>query len=226
MANMMYPVRDPLKDLEEFNIRIDIDDEIKANYSKEEIKKMINNTFGVPKFDYDKIIFNGPATIVIWKDGSKTISKCSEDDVFDPEKAVAICFMKRALGDRPAKKILKKEVSKYELSIETISEFGKSFCEGFLSGLMGKTTLIPKIDPKDLHPLKPEQYNLYFDGHTEHVKEINKGRRLSDSESQAAIGEEIYGALKHGEVLAYDNKSDLDSAIEEVKSYMNEEDKK
>lgn len=49
---------------------------------------------------YKRIIFNNPATIVIWKDGSKTVVKCQKDDVFDPEKGLALCFMKKALGNK------------------------------------------------------------------------------------------------------------------------------
>lgn len=49
---------------------------------------------------YERIIFNNPATIVIWKDGSKTVVKCQKDDVFDPEKGLALCFMKKALGNK------------------------------------------------------------------------------------------------------------------------------
>ena len=119
MENMMYPVKSSLAALEELNrreveriaaepIRIDIDDAIKANYSKEEIKKMINKAFGVPKFEYKKIIFNGPCTIILWKDGTKTIAKASDGEMFDPEKGVAICFMKRALGETEGKKVLRK----------------------------------------------------------------------------------------------------------------------
>lgn len=32
------------------------------------------------------VIFAPPATIVYWSDGSKAVVKCSEKDVFDPEK--------------------------------------------------------------------------------------------------------------------------------------------
>ena len=32
------------------------------------------------------VIFAPPATIVYWSDGAKTVVKCSEKDVFDPEK--------------------------------------------------------------------------------------------------------------------------------------------
>lgn len=48
---------------------------------------------------YEKIIFNKPATIVIWKDGTKTVVKCQKNDVYDPEKGLALCFMKKALGN-------------------------------------------------------------------------------------------------------------------------------
>lgn len=64
--------------------------------------------FGVPKFEYKKIIFNGPCTIILWKDGTKTIAKASDGEMFDPEKGVAICFMKRALGETEGKKVLRK----------------------------------------------------------------------------------------------------------------------
>lgn len=44
------------------------------------------------------IIFNDPATIVMWSDGTKTVVKCGESDTFDPEKGVAMCCMKKLLG--------------------------------------------------------------------------------------------------------------------------------
>lgn len=49
---------------------------------------------------YEKIIFNKPATIVIWKDGSKTVVKCQKGDKYNPEKGLALCFMKKALGNK------------------------------------------------------------------------------------------------------------------------------
>lgn len=44
------------------------------------------------------VIFAPPATIVYWSDGSKTVVKCSEKDVFDPEKGLAMAIAKRC-GD-------------------------------------------------------------------------------------------------------------------------------
>lgn len=99
-------------------IRIEIDDMIKANYSNEKIKKMINNTYGKPiamfNYHYKKIIFSGPCTIILWKDGTKTIAKASGGEVFDPEKGVAICFMKKMLGHTETNKVLRKASKQYE----------------------------------------------------------------------------------------------------------------
>lgn len=47
-----------------------------------------------------KVIFNDPATIVFWEDGSKTVVKCQDGDVYDPEKGLAIAISKKALGNQ------------------------------------------------------------------------------------------------------------------------------
>lgn len=46
------------------------------------------------------VIFAPPATIVHWSDGSKTVVKCSEKDVFDPEKGLAMAIAKRCGGNK------------------------------------------------------------------------------------------------------------------------------
>lgn len=52
----------------------------------------------VPK----KIIFNGPATIVMWTDGTKTVVKQSKLDNYDYEKGFAMCVVKKVFGDQYA----------------------------------------------------------------------------------------------------------------------------
>lgn len=47
-----------------------------------------------------KVIFNGPATIVFWKDKTKTVVKCDKDDVFDPEKGLAMAISKKFFGNK------------------------------------------------------------------------------------------------------------------------------
>ena len=46
------------------------------------------------------VIFAPPATIIYWSDGSKTVVKCSEKDVFDPEKGLAMAIAKRCGGSK------------------------------------------------------------------------------------------------------------------------------
>lgn len=47
-----------------------------------------------------KVIFNDPATIVFWEDGSKTVVKCQDGDIYDPEKGLAMAISKKALGNQ------------------------------------------------------------------------------------------------------------------------------
>lgn len=58
-----------------------------------------------------KVVFSGPATIVIWKDGTKTVVKCMEGDDYDPEKGLMMCIMEKLLGGKSAvKKLFKKHI--------------------------------------------------------------------------------------------------------------------
>jgi hypothetical protein len=51
------------------------------------------------EFKIKKVIFNNPATIVYWEDGTKTVIKVQEGDVYDKEKGLALCFAKKACGN-------------------------------------------------------------------------------------------------------------------------------
>lgn len=53
----------------------------------------------------ERVIFSNPATIVIWKDGTKTVAKCRKGDTYSKEAGLAICYMKKIMGSR--KKFLK-----------------------------------------------------------------------------------------------------------------------
>ena len=46
-----------------------------------------------------RVIFNDPATIVLWADDTKTVVKCAKDEKFDPEKGLAMAIAKKALGN-------------------------------------------------------------------------------------------------------------------------------
>lgn len=72
-------------------------------YAADDIKRTLNAFFGagLVTSPYQKamsriknVIFNDPATIVFWNDGTKTVVKCGKDDTFDPEKGLAMAISK------------------------------------------------------------------------------------------------------------------------------------
>lgn len=63
------------------------------------------------KLNIRKVIFNDPATIVFWLDGTKTIVKKAGDEPWDPEKGLAMAIIKKYFGTN-------KEIKKIILSLE------------------------------------------------------------------------------------------------------------
>ena len=72
------------------------------------LKTAMNSVYGITGrescknpfyFGIKKVIYNYPATIVIWADGTKTVVKCHSDEVFDPEKGLAMAICKKAFGN-------------------------------------------------------------------------------------------------------------------------------
>ncbi len=46
-----------------------------------------------------KVIYNKPATIVFWSDGTKTVVVCDKKDKYDPEKGFYIACAKKLFGN-------------------------------------------------------------------------------------------------------------------------------
>ena len=73
------------------------------SFDADALKATLNRYFGtgLTVSPYQKamskiknVIFNDPATIVFWSDGTKTVVKCGKDDTFDPEKGLAMAISK------------------------------------------------------------------------------------------------------------------------------------
>ena len=104
--------------------------EIEA-YRKKKEKK-------VPQIE--RVIFNAPATIVFWKDGTKTVVKAQGDDEFDPEKGLAMAICKKVLGnDRDYYEVFLKHVGRYEKqqrkAQEMLEKLGECANKGYLDSL-------------------------------------------------------------------------------------------
>lgn len=50
-------------------------------------------------FNIKRVIFNGPATIVFWNDGTKTVVKCAEEEIYNKRTAIMWAIMKKAYGN-------------------------------------------------------------------------------------------------------------------------------
>lgn len=46
-----------------------------------------------------RVIFNNPATIILWEDKTKTVVKCGKNDSFDYEKGLAMAIVKKLYGN-------------------------------------------------------------------------------------------------------------------------------
>jgi len=65
-----------------------------------------------------EVRFQDRATIVFWKDGTKTVTKCHKDDAYNPEAAMAMCMLKKLIGDGSYNEAFKRFI-KPEVSAET-----------------------------------------------------------------------------------------------------------
>lgn len=59
----------------------------------------------------EKIIHNGPVTIVFWPDKTKTVVKCSENDIYDPFDAFTAALAKKIYGTTSSVKTMLKKVT-------------------------------------------------------------------------------------------------------------------
>lgn len=78
--------------------------ECENNAAKESSEKKhminLNSNDTTLHVSIENVIFNDPATIVIWGDGSKTVVKCQDGDEFDKEKGLAMAISKKVLGNK------------------------------------------------------------------------------------------------------------------------------
>ena len=80
------------------------------------VGKNLLSGFNKARMNIRKVVFNGPATIVWFNDGTKTIVKKAEDDVDDREKAILLVVTKKLLGNNTAnlRKFIKDAESKVD----------------------------------------------------------------------------------------------------------------
>ena len=72
--------------------------------NKEPVRKMQQakqvNTPEVKSIYIKNVLFNQPATIVFWSDGTKTVSLCHETDTYSKATGLTICICKKLVGNQ------------------------------------------------------------------------------------------------------------------------------
>lgn len=51
------------------------------------------------RYSIKRVIFNPPATVIFWDDGTKSVVKCQEGDTYNPETGFALAYLKKLLGN-------------------------------------------------------------------------------------------------------------------------------
>lgn len=75
---------------------------IVAEHCDTDVKTTLNAFFGIKMeehFEIKKVIFNDPATIILWHDGTKTVVKTQNGEKYDPEKGMAMAISKKCFGN-------------------------------------------------------------------------------------------------------------------------------
>lgn len=72
--------------------------------------------------------FNGPATIVFWADGTKTVVKCQDGDDYSEEVGLAMCIVKKAFGNTSKyNDIFKKWCPSYDAETDDDEYFSEAY---------------------------------------------------------------------------------------------------
>lgn len=93
--------RDPFEEILDY-VRNNLAKEEKEEEKKEEEVKMEKKATPVNTFEIKNVLANEAkgAFTVVWADGTTTVVHLQKGDVWDNEKALAMCFTKKALGNK------------------------------------------------------------------------------------------------------------------------------
>lgn len=85
-----------------------------------------------------KVIFNDPATIVFWEDGTKTVVKCKDGDLFSYDMGIYAATLKKIFGEsysvykKDVNHIIEEEIADKEKLLAALAK--KLEEKGYLTG--------------------------------------------------------------------------------------------
>lgn len=169
----------------------------------------------VEKSPIKNVIFNDPATVVIWDDGSKTVVKCQPGDTYSKETGLALCIAKKYLGNKGNfnevfKKWIPEEVEPVE-ETEPVAEVRFSFEEDAETGEISVGDTVRVVNCGEHYP----SYKGWILDHVTDPDDQRKWLRNTRSWGDGSIGLVKYLA-PHADcrdVLAYVDFGDSCSII-------------
>ena len=132
-----------------------------------------------------KVIFNDPAVIVSWVDGTKTVVK-AQHEVYDPEKGLAMAIAKKAFGNQGN---YYNEISRWT------DEYWDSKCaclpeppsEEYVGKLAQEARDLSETLRKALYPkVSPEARHFVSNAH-QALSEVTSRKRVTKAHMQAAM---------------------------------------
>lgn len=96
------PELPPVMPMSDYELARAIHKGMAIDYSRQSTERAKKNDivkFGMCSVCIRKVIFNAPATVVLWSDGTKTVVKCEPNDIFDKEKGLAMAIVKKMAGN-------------------------------------------------------------------------------------------------------------------------------
>lgn len=79
----------------------------KAEYGGTLSPIYVNDVFATlgDKVYITKVLYNNPATIVFWSDGTQTRNICPPDTLYNPDTGLAFCMLKKLMGNTEMAKL-------------------------------------------------------------------------------------------------------------------------
>lgn len=113
------------------------------------------------------VIWNCPATIVFWTDGTKTVVKAQGNDSFDPEKGLVMAIAKKAMGNKgnyynEIKKWL--DECQYDEKLYTFDDLEK-FCKERLNDIGNSIGYAAKVASESFKKIGDATKNYNDDEH-------------------------------------------------------------
>ena len=131
----------------------------------------------------EKIIFNPPATIVYWGDGSKTVVKAAKGEKFDPYTGFCYAFTERYFGGIS---LIKKTCQRRSTGLP---EASSAIVEGHKEDIPENKRELTPFESKSVAYLRRIVCDKFSEGWS--MAEIAKRFKMDESDISEALGKEF-----------------------------------